>query len=221
MGHVLVPALRAPQGRGARVRGADRVSGRAGTHERAPAGRGRRAAAAPRALRLWQLLHHARRERRSRPRVCGTRRCGGSGAGRRARLPRLAGHLRRRLFARRINARHRRPGLHGRRRRTTGIFRRNAQGRSAGHVDAAAAGAADCRSPDVIAAPTHLGVAARDRTGSSRCVHRRRGCAAHRRLAAMAAARCRLPVQLATRSRARTAPAVDQHSSPRAPASAS
>ena len=69
LGDVLVPALRAPQGRGARVRAADRLPGRHGPHGRAPPGRRRRAAAAARHLRHRQLLHDAGRQRVRRPGV--------------------------------------------------------------------------------------------------------------------------------------------------------
>ena len=96
LGHVLVSAVRAAEGRAAGVRRAHGISGRRGAPQRAPPGRRRRRAAAARRVRHRQLLLDARRQRVRRPRLHRRRRHAGGGAGRGPEPSRLADDLRRR-----------------------------------------------------------------------------------------------------------------------------
>ncbi len=105
--------------------------------------RGRPAAAV--GVRHRQLLLDARRRRVRRPRPRRRTTTAVGAAGRGAQPSRLAERVRRRPVGRRLDLRHRRPSVHGDRRRAAGIFRRNAARRSARPVDSAAAGAADRR----------------------------------------------------------------------------
>ena len=177
LGHVLVSAVRAAEGRPAGVRGADGLPGRPGPRQRTPAGRRADGAGAAIELRRRQLLLDARRARVRRPRVHAGRRHRVGPAGRRDEPSRLDGHLRRRSEDRRRHAGPRRPPVHGRRHHRPRLLRRDAARRSARPVDPAAPGAAD-RRRDGAAAPAGVGVAARDRpaeAGRDDRRHARRG----------------------------------------------